>query len=137
MEYNKHSICNANLPLFVDEFSKEFASCKVALLINFFSRYNQVELDIRYRNIIVFITPLGLLRQTTLPMGATNSIAQFVRIVTKILENFILDTCWLFVDDVGVKGLYTTYDYKEVCLGVRRYIIEHIQELDRTLERIE
>ena len=69
-------------------------------------------------------------------MGATNSITQFVRIVTKILEDLILDTCWPFVNNVGVKGLYTIYNYKEVCLGVRRYIMEHIQGLDRTLEHI-
>ena len=75
MEYNKHSIHDANLLLFVDEFSKEFASCKVALLIDFFSKYNQVELDIRCRDMTTFITLLGLLRQTTLPMGVTNSIA--------------------------------------------------------------
>ena len=57
--------------------------------------------------------------------------------MTKILEDLILDTCWPFVDDVGVKGPYTTYDYKEVCLGVCRYIIEYIQGLDCTLECIE
>src|SRR5436305_586796 len=62
IEYNKHSIHDTNLLLFVDKFSKEFVSCKVALLIDFFSKYNQVELDIRCRNIIAFITPLGLLR---------------------------------------------------------------------------
>jgi hypothetical protein len=49
-------------------------------------------------------TPLGLLRQTTLPQGTTNSIAQFVRIVTKILEDLISKDCLPFLDDIGVKG---------------------------------
>src|SRR5436305_2067657 len=75
MEYNKHLIYNANLLLFVDKFFEEFVGCKVALLIDFFSRYNQVELDVRCRDMIAFITPLGLLRQTTLPIRATNFVA--------------------------------------------------------------
>jgi hypothetical protein len=50
------------------------------------------------------MTPLGLLRQTTLPQGATNSVAQFVRIVVKILADLIPTVCQPFVDDLGVKG---------------------------------
>ena len=96
-----------------------------------------MELDVRSRDLTAFMTPLGLLRQTTLPQGATNSVAQFVQIVTKILEDLIPQTCWPFVDDVGVKGPYTTYDNEEVVLGICKYILKHIQALDRTLERIE
>jgi hypothetical protein len=137
MEVNRRSIRDANLPPSADEFSEEFAGCKVASLIDFFSGYDQVELDVRSRDLTAFQTPLGLLRQTTLPMGATNSVAQFVRIVTKILEDLIPKDCWPFMDDIGVKGPYSTYKDEEVCLGVRRYIMEHIQSLDRTLERLE
>ena len=106
-------------------------------LIDFFSRYNQIELDIRSRDLTAFQTPLGLLGQTTLLQGATNSVAQFVRIVTKILEDLIPKDCLPFLDDIGVKGPLSYYDEEEICPGVRRYIIEHIQSLDRTLERLE
>jgi hypothetical protein len=42
-----------------------------------------------------------------------------------------------FVDDVGVKGPYTDYDGEEALPGIRRFILEYIQNLDKTLERIE
>jgi hypothetical protein len=47
----------------------------MASLIDFFSRYNQVELDAKSRDLIGFQTPIGLLWMTTLPQGATNSVA--------------------------------------------------------------
>jgi hypothetical protein len=137
MEYNKHTVRDANLPPSVDEFSEEFAGCQLASLIDFFSGYDQVPLDEKSRDITAFHTPLGLLRQTTLPQGATNSVAQFVRIVTKILEDLIPHDCMPFLDDVGVKGPTTTYNNTEVLPGVRKFVMEHIQALDRTLERIE
>jgi hypothetical protein len=68
------------------------------------------------------------------PQGA---VAQFVRIVTKILQGLIPKDCWPVVDDTGVKGPYTVYENEEVRPGVRRYIMEHTQSLDRTLERLE
>ena len=40
----------------------------------------------------------------------------------------------LFIDDIGVKGPYITYDNKETILGVRRYMFEHIQNLDKTID---
>ena len=75
MEINKHFIQDANLPLFVNKFSKEFASCQIALIIDFFSRYDQIELDVRSRDLTSFQTLIGLLQITTLLQGATNFVA--------------------------------------------------------------
>jgi len=75
VEINRRTIQDANLPPFVNEFSKEFAGCQMALIINFFSRYNQIELDVRSRDLTAFQTPIRLLRMTTLLQGATNSVA--------------------------------------------------------------
>ena len=104
--------------------------------MDFFSGYDGVELAVQCRDLTAFMTPLGLLRQTQLPMGATNSVAQFVRIVTRILQDHIPHIACQFVDDVGVKGPKTTYDNAEVFLGVRRYVMEHIQNLDVVLADI-
>jgi len=41
-----------------------------------------------------------------------------------------------FLNNVRVKGLYTDYDREEVLPRIRRYILEYIQNLDKTLERI-
>src|SRR5271156_372945 len=124
VEVNRHTIRDANLPPVVDTFSEEFAGCAVASLIDLFSGYDQIELDSKSRDMTVFITPLRLFRQTTLPQGATNSIAQFVRIVTKILEKHIPHICLPFMDDVGIKGPKTIYDGEEVVPGIRRYMLK-------------
>src|SRR5438477_9501677 len=42
-----------------------------------------------------------------------------------------------FLDDIGVKGPTSMYSNTEVLPGVRRFVMEHIQSLDRTLEWIE
>jgi hypothetical protein len=126
MEINKHTVRDANLPPSVDEFSEEFAGCQMASLIDFFSGYDQVELDAKSRDLTGFQTPIGLLRMTTLPQGATNSVAQFVRIVTKILEDLIPTECLPFLDDIGVKGPMSRYNDEEVLLGIRRFVLEYI-----------
>jgi hypothetical protein len=137
MEYNRFTIRDANLPPSADEFAEEFAGCKMSSLIDLFSEYDHVELATESRDLTAFMTPLGLLRHTTLPQGATNSVVQFVRIVTKVLQDWIPDDCWPFIDDIGVKGPTSDYDMEESVPGIRRYVKEHIQSLDRTLERLE
>jgi hypothetical protein len=47
----------------------------MALMIDLFSRYDQIELDVKSKDLTGFQTPIGLLRMTTLPQGATNSVA--------------------------------------------------------------
>jgi len=50
-----------NILLYIDKFSKEFTKYTIALLIDFFSRYNQLVLTLEYKDITVFITLLRLL----------------------------------------------------------------------------
>lgn len=137
MEMNRVTIRDANLPPSADEFSEDFAGCAIASLVDFFSGYDQIELDKKSRDLTGFMTPIGLLRMTTLPQGATNSIAQFVRIVTKILQDHIPDKARPFMDDIGVKGPRTKYDEEEAAPGIRRYVLEHIQWLDAVLADLE
>ena len=123
---NRVTIRDANLPPCANKFSKEFARCKVISLVDFFSSYDQLELDVESRNLTAFATPLGLLRQTTVPMGGTNSVAQFVRTITKILERHILYHALPFLDNIIVKGLQIIYNREESLPGVCRYILEYI-----------
>lgn len=137
MKMNSVTLRDANIPPSVDEFSEEFAGCFCASLIDFFSGYDQLTLDVRSRDMTAFMTPLGLLRMTTPPQGATNSVAQFVRVIMTILEDVFPRVAMPFLDDVGVKGPYTDYDNELALPGIRRFVFEHIQNLDRTLDRIE
>lgn len=137
IEYNRYTVRDAGLPPAPDEFAEEFAGLAISSLIDFFSGYDQVTLAEESRDLTAFMTMLGLLRMTTLPQGATNSVAQFVRIVTKILGDLIPDICRPFLDDIGVKGPRTRYKDKEVAPGIRQFVLEHIRNLDRVLVAIE
>ena len=69
MEYNKHTIQDVNLPPSADDFAEEFMGCQLTSLVDFFSGYDQVLLDVKSRDLTAFHTPLGLLQQMTLPQG--------------------------------------------------------------------
>jgi hypothetical protein len=99
-EINRVTIQDTNLPPSADEFSEDFAGCAIASLIDLFSGYDQIELDETCRDMTAFMTPLGLMRNTTLPQGATNSVAQFCRVITKILQDHIPHIARPFLDDI-------------------------------------
>ena len=137
MRYNAVTIRDANMPPNIDEISEEFAGCQITSVIDFFSGYDQVTLHPNSRDITGFMTPLGLLRHTTLVQGATNSVAQFVRVGTKILEDHIPGRARIFIDDVPVFGPRTRYNEGLVSPGIRRFVQEHLTDLDLVLCDIE
>ena len=57
--------------------------------------------------------------------------------MAKILGDLIPDICRLFLDDIGVKGSRMRYDDKEVAPGVRQFVLEYIQNLDKVLVAVE
>ena len=124
------------MPLLVDEFLEEFARCQCASLIDFFSRYDQLTLNVKSKDMTAFITPLSLLRITTLLQGATNLVAQFIQVVITILKDLFLAIAMLFIDNIRVKGLYTDYSRELKLLGIRRFVFEHLQNLNKALNRI-
>ena len=136
LNMNKVTIQDANLPPSVDEFSDDFAGCVVASFVDFFSGYDQASLAISSQDFTAFMTLLGLLHITQLPMGAINLVAQFVQIVTKILQDHIPHISRQFVENVGVKDPKTTYNNKEAAPGICCYMLEHIQSLDKVFADI-
>ena len=63
--------------------------------------------------------------------------AQFQRIATKIVQDLIPKRCGVFVDDIGVKGPKTKYGNEEALLGIRRYVLEHIVNINQVLTNVE
>ena len=124
---------DANLLPSADKFSEEFTGCAILSLIDFFSGYDQVELDKKSWDLTRFMTPLGLMQMTTLAQGAINSVAQFVRIVLKILALHLRDRASPFLDDIRVKDVKIIYNNKKLAPGIKQYVIEHIQNLDKVL----
>lgn len=126
---NKVTIRDAGLPPSVDEFSEDFAGFPILSSIDFYSGYYQLPLHKESRDLTAFMTPFGLVRMTRLPMGWTNSVAIFVRVIGKVLWQHIPHHARPFLDDVGIKGPKSRYDDEEVkgMPGVRKFVWEHAQ----------
>ena len=121
------------MPPDADEFMEEFSGMAVASLIDLFSGYGQITLDERDRDITVIHTPLRFLHQTTLLQGVSNSMAQFVRIISKILKPISLNAARVFLDDIRVKGPKTKYDRTKISPSLHQYIFKHLINLEKTL----
>ncbi len=74
IEINRVIIRDGNLSPTINEFLEEFNNYIITSLIDFFSDYNQVELDERSKDLTSFHTPIRFYRMTTLPQGAINLI---------------------------------------------------------------
>ena len=140
-ELNKHTIRDANMPPSAEEFAEAVAGCQIASLVDLFSGYDEILLAEKDRDKTAFWTPLGLLRNTRLPQGSTNSVAQFQRIVYIILKAHMSSKALPYLDDFAVLGPKTRYDDETCTLQprdgpsrtIRRYVKEHIQWLDGVL----
>ena len=121
------------MPPDADEFVEEFSRMAVASLIDLFSGYDQITLDKKDRDITVIHTPLRLLCQTTLLQEASNSVAQFIRIISKILKPVSPNTARVFLDNIRVKGPKTKYNRTKISPGLCQYIFKHLINLEKTL----
>lgn len=130
---NGVTIRDALIPPGADEFSEEFGGCLLLSLLDLFSGYDQIELHPESRDLTTFATPLGLFRYCTIPMGGTNSVAQFMRAMNQILSDLIPHICRAFLDDLCVKAPRTDYDNEEIEPGIRRYVFEHILNINAVL----
>ena len=75
IEINCVIVRDINLPPSINEFFKEFAGYVIVFLIDFFSGYDQIELDEKSRDLTAFHTPIGLLRMIIFFQEAINSVA--------------------------------------------------------------
>ena len=134
---NRVTVKDANLALSTNLFSEEFAGFAIFSLVDFFSGYNQVELDEESRDFTAFMTSLGLMRMTTLPQNATNSVAHFIRIVLKILSPHLQDRGESFLEDVGVKRSKSRLNTEEMAPRIRRSFLKNMQSWDKVLASLE
>ena len=124
---NKVTIRDSGMPPSVDEFSEDFAGYPIACAIDYFSSYNQISLDRVSRDYTSFLTALGLVRQTRLPQGWTNSVAVFQRVMGKVHYRQIPHEVRPFLDDNAIKGPKSRYGDEEISPGIRRFVYEHAQ----------
>ncbi len=137
LKMNRVIIRDANLSSAIDEFSEEFADCAIVSLVNLFSEYDQLSLIEKCRDMIVFMISLELMRMIIILMRAINSVAQFVRMINKIIVDHVLHHALSFVNDIEVKKSKITYNDEFIVSEIRRYVMKHIQWLNDVLTDIE
>ncbi|KAJ5747177.1 uncharacterized protein N7511_000772 [Penicillium nucicola] len=137
MLINKVTRRDANMPPDVDEFAEEFAGMALSSLVDLYSGYDQITLAEEDRDLTAIQTPIGLLRQTTILQGGANSVAQFQRVISWILQSIFGIVAKPFLDDVAINGPRTKYDGEFARPGIRKYVLEHLQNLDKTLYLLE
>jgi len=140
---NAVTIRDAGLPPVMDEFVEPFAARACYSLFDIFVGYDHRALAEESRDMTSFSTPLGLLRLTTLPMGATNSVPEFQACVVFILQDEIPDTASPFIDDIAIRGPSTRYELPDGTFetipdnpNIRRFVFEHLVDLNRILHRL-
>ena len=114
------------MPLNIKKFVSDFAGMRIMILINIFSGYNQLTLDLRNRDFIGFLSSLDLLRSTSISQRIINGVAQFSRYINIILGPLAFQVANNFFNNIGVKAPKTTYNNEESLPRIRRFVIKYL-----------
>lgn len=140
---NEVSIKDAGVPPKLDDFVEPFAGAQCYTVFDLFCGFDARKLALESRDLTTFLTPLGPMRLTSMPMGYTNSPAEFQQSMVFIIQPEIPDTANIFIDDLPIKGPKTQYldgQGKPEVLpdnpGIRRFIWEHAVDVNRVMHRI-
>jgi hypothetical protein len=140
---NGVSIRDSGVPPILEEFVEAYAGRSIYTVLDMYWGFHARMLDEDSRDMTAFQTPLGVLRIVSLPMGYTNSPAEFQACMMFILQDEVPDTAGVFIDDIPIKGPPTRYfqnNGKEECIpqnpAIRRFIWEHLNDVHRILHRI-
>lgn len=134
-ELNKVTIRDAALPPRVDDFAEGHVGHVIYGLADLFSGYDNRVLAVSSRPLTTFSSPVGPLRLTVLPQGATNSVPEFQRCAVHTLDEDLPKNSDTFMDDITVKGPRSDYGQEEIRPGIRRFVYEYLTTLDRILVR--
>ncbi|GBG78078.1 hypothetical protein CBR_g26015 [Chara braunii] len=96
-------------------------------LIDLYSRYDQLPLDVRDRPYTVIHTPVGQLQMQVTPMGFTNVVAEAQRRMLVVAGDMFPEKCESYIDDNPIKGAQEKNE-TEVQPGIRRAAVLTVQE---------
>ena len=140
---NSVTIRDAGGPPILDDFVEPFAGHQCYTVFDLFWGFDARKVHPDSRDLTAFATPLGLLRLTSMPMGYTNSPAEFQKCMVFILRDEIPTVANIFIDDLPIKGPSTIYPDAEgnpetlkENPGIRRFIWEHANDVNRIMHRI-
>jgi len=140
---NGITIRDAGLPPILDEFIEPFAGRQCYTVFDLFWGFDARKVHPASRDLTAFLSPLGLLRLTSLPTGFTNSPAEFQRCMLFILQDEIPNVAHIFIDDLPIKGPKSQYldlagkpETHPSNPGIRRFIWEHAVDVHRVMHRV-
>jgi hypothetical protein len=140
---NAVTIKHAGVTPIPDHLAEQFGGRSCGAMLDLYVGYDERLIAESSRDFTTFQTPFGLLRLVTLPMGWTNSVPIFHDDVTYILQPEIPHVTIPYIDDVPVKGPPTryisedgTYETIPENPGIRRFVWEHFQNLNRIVQRM-
>jgi hypothetical protein len=133
-QLNKYSVQDAMLPPNVNEFAESFVGYSIYGTLDLYSGYHQRTLHSDSRPLTACQTMKGNVQLTTLPMGYTNSMQEFQRATSHILESLSPEKAMAFVDDCGVKGPKTRYGDETIPTNpnIRKFVWEYAHTLFTT-----
>jgi hypothetical protein len=141
---NKVSIRDAGMLPIVDDFVEGFAGRQCYTVFDLYWGFDARKMEPESRDMTAFMTPLGLLRITSMPTGYTNSPAEFQKCMVFILHDEIPHIANIFIDDLPVKGAATIYpdangdpERLKENVGVRRFIWEHAVDVHRIMHKVD
>ncbi|KAK4700703.1 hypothetical protein P7C70_g5540, partial [Phenoliferia sp. Uapishka_3] len=136
---NAVTIRDAGYPPVIEEFIEDFTGRACLGLADVYGGFDQRELAEESRQLTTMMTPMGPVQLTRLPQGATNSPAEYQRVMVHVLAEEIPEYAGVFIDDVGIKGPSSTYNNEKLPGNpeIRRFVWEYAVTLERVLFRFE
>jgi hypothetical protein len=135
------TIAHSGVPPATEELAEACAGCACGGTLDLYVGYDEREIEENSRDLTTFQTPYGAMRLVYLPMGWTNSVPIFHEDVRAIEMEEIPHVTVPCIDDVPVIGLATCYElpgggYETIPEnnGIRRFIWEHMNNVNRVLE---
>jgi hypothetical protein len=140
---NAITIWHSRVPPILDHMAEQFAGHSCSTTLDLYVGYNEILIAETSRDLTTFQTPFGALQLVTLPMGWTGLVPVFHDDVTSILQPEILHLTIPYIDDVLVKGPISRsigedgkYKTIEENKGIRKFVWEHFQNLNRIVQRM-
>ena len=107
---NAISLKESSIPPNLDQFVDQFLSGKCFTILDLHWGFDARKMDEASRDMTAFLTPLGLLRITSLPTGFTNSPSEFQECMVFIFQDEIISQIMnVFIDDAPIRGPSTIY----------------------------
>ncbi|GBG85017.1 hypothetical protein CBR_g39481 [Chara braunii] len=131
---NEVTIWDAGLLPQADLLAESHVGRSIYSLIDLYSGYDQLPLDVRDRPYTAIHTPVGQLQMQVTPMGFTNAVGEAQRRMLAVAGDMFPETCEPYVDDNPIKGAQEK-DETEVQPGIQRFVWDHLQEIKDLLRR--